>query len=55
MKIKKVFSDNGIEIPFPTVHVARGEPAEAAIAQSHLAQKKKEAIAIAAAIGEEAQ
>jgi small-conductance mechanosensitive channel len=50
--INKAFKEKGIELPFPTVHVAHGESAEAAVAQSHLTAKKKEEAAAAAAAGE---
>ena len=47
MKVNKAFKENGIELPLPTVHVQRGESPEAAVAQNHLAAKKKEAEAAA--------
>ena len=40
--INKAFRENGIELPLPTVHVQHGESAEAAVAQTLLAAKKKE-------------
>jgi small-conductance mechanosensitive channel len=46
--INKAFKENGIELPLPTVHVQHGESAGAAVAQSLLAAKKKEADAAAA-------
>jgi small-conductance mechanosensitive channel len=41
--VNKAFRANGIELPLPTVHVQQGESVEAAVAQNHLAAKKKEA------------
>jgi small-conductance mechanosensitive channel len=40
--VNKAFKENGIELPLPTVHVQQGDTA-AAVAQSHLAAKKKAA------------
>lgn len=52
MKVNKAFKENGIELPLPTVHVQRGESPEAAVAQNHLAAKKKEAEEAAAKAAE---
>lgn len=41
--VNRAFKENGIELPMPTVHVQQGEAAAPAIAQSHLAAKKKAA------------
>ncbi len=41
--VNKAFRENGIELPLPTVHVQRGDSVEAAVAQNHLAAKKKDA------------
>lgn len=41
--VNKAFKENGIELPVPTVHVQQGDSAAPAIAQSHLAAKKKAA------------
>lgn len=41
--VNKAFKENGIELPVPTVHVQRGDSAAPAIAQSHIAAKKKAA------------
>lgn len=43
LAVNKAFKENGIELPVPTVHVQQGDNAAAAIAQSHLAAKKKAA------------
>jgi small-conductance mechanosensitive channel len=37
--IKQAFEENGIKIPFPTVHVQEGQGAAAAVAQHHAAQR----------------
>ncbi|WP_368910978.1 mechanosensitive ion channel family protein [Taklimakanibacter deserti] len=49
LQVNKAFKENGIELPVPTVQVQQGGDAAAAIAQTHLAAKKK-----AAEAGEEA-
>lgn len=41
--VNKAFKENGIELPLPTVHVQQGESVASAVAQSHLAAKKKTA------------
>jgi small-conductance mechanosensitive channel len=41
--VNKAFKENGIELPLPTVHVQQGDNAAPAIAQSHLAARKKAA------------
>jgi moderate conductance mechanosensitive channel len=40
--IKQAFAENGIKIPFPTVHVQEGQGTAGAVAQ-HLSEKKAEA------------
>jgi small-conductance mechanosensitive channel len=39
VQVNKAFKENGIELPFPTVHVQQGDVG-AAVAQAHLAAKK---------------
>jgi small-conductance mechanosensitive channel len=41
--VNRAFKENGIELPVPTVHVQQGDAAAPAIAQSHLAARKKAA------------
>jgi small-conductance mechanosensitive channel len=41
--VNGAFKENGIELPVPTVHVQQGDAAAPAIAQSHLAARKKAA------------
>lgn len=48
--IKKAFEDNGIRIPYPTVHVRDGESPSHAAAQAMLAKKADEAAAQSAAV-----
>jgi small-conductance mechanosensitive channel len=40
--IKKTFEENGISIPFPTVHVQEGKSAAGAAVQSVMAAKQPE-------------
>jgi small-conductance mechanosensitive channel len=47
--VNRAFKENGIELPVPTVHVQQGDAAAPAVAQSHLAARRK-----AAEAGEEA-
>lgn len=46
--VQKAFKENHIELPFPTVHVQKGEDAPTAIAQTVTARRKRAAVAKAA-------
>ncbi|MHC1549918.1 mechanosensitive ion channel family protein [Phyllobacterium sp. K27] len=46
--VQKVFKENNIELPFPTVHVQKGEDSATAVAQTVTARRKRAAVAKAA-------
>lgn len=53
--VQKVFKENNIELPVPTVHVQKGEEENTAVAKTHTARRKRAALAKAAEAADAAE